>query len=388
MKTTFIMCIVSALLGSMFAIGLANWYGETHAQSIAESSGAAATFPQTPSLESVQQPDLKPRVFTPEEIVGISVYDKVNRSVVNIRTLSQTEDLFSLGPSEGAGSGWVYDRDGHIVTNYHVVDGSDLIEVTLFDGQTVEAEVVGVDPANDIAVLRVRVSESLLFPVEIGESTTLRVGQKVFAIGNPFGLERTMTEGIISSLNRSLRAKTRTPRLINSVIQIDAALNRGNSGGPLLDTSGVLIGMNTAIATSTGENTGVGFAISANNIRRIVPLLIRDGRIVRPSLGIASVYPTANGLLVLQLIEGGAAEKAGIRAAAWIERVRVPGGTMTSERFHPQRADQIIAIDSRPIRSAEELLSEVVKHHPGDRVTLQILRGGRKIQVELQLTED
>ena len=344
MKTTFIMCIVSALLGSIFAIGLTNWYDQTQAEQVVENRPVDAGHLQTGTRESdplVQTPNA--RSFTPEELVGISVYDKVNRGVVNIRTVADAVDMFSFGSSEGAGSGWVYDRQGHIVTNYHVIADSDLIEVTLFDGQTAVATVVGADPANDIAVLKVKVSEASLVPLEIGESTTLRVGQKVYAIGNPFGLERTMTEGIISSLNRTLQAKTRAPRVINSIIQIDAALNRGNSGGPLLDTSGLLIGMNTAIATSTGENTGVGFAISANNIRRVVPLLIRDGRIVRPSLGIASVFTTTDGVGVFQLVDNGPAEQAGIRAASWVEQVRSPVGRVVSvERYNRQHADAAV----------------------------------------------
>ncbi len=389
MKTTFIMCIVSALIGSVFAIGLTNWGDQTQAQSV--TGQVALNTNQTPAIPTESVPQVEsanPRTFTAEEIVAISVYEKVNRSVVNIRTVADAVDMYSYGPTEGAGSGWVYDREGHVVTNHHVIADSDLIEVTLFDGQTVEAAVVGADPANDIAVLKVKADEKSLVPVEIGESTTLRVGQKVYAIGNPFGFERTMTEGIISSLNRTLQAKTRAPRLINSIIQIDAALNRGNSGGPLLDTSGVLIGMNTAIATSTGENTGVGFAISANNIRRIVPLLIRDGRIIRPSLGIASFGTTTKGVLVLQLMESGPAEKAGIRAATWIERVRVPGGQMLSQKIHLPRADLIVAIDSLPVPSAEALLAEVEKHRPGERVVLHILRAGQPLTVELQLAEE
>ncbi len=389
-KTTFWMCIVSAILGSILAIGLTNW----HAQSQAETGGFRDTFQesQTPVFErpAVGQQNAVTSLhkFTPEELVSIAVYEKVNRSVVNIRTVSRPTSRFSYGPSEGAGSGWVYDRDGHIVTNHHVIAGSDLVEVTFHDGQSSEATVVGADPANDIAVLQVKISAESLVPVEIGESSSLRVGQRVYAIGNPFGLERTMTEGIVSSLNRMLRAETGTARLIHSIIQIDAALNQGNSGGPLLDTQGLLIGMNTAIASSTGENTGIGFAISANNIKRIVPILIRDGRIVRPSLGIAFAFPTPDGVGIYQLIENGAAEKAGLLSAFWVDRVEVSGGVMTTQRVQPRRADQILSINDQPVRTAEVLLSEVEKYRPGEVVNVRILRQGKQIVVKIELAEE
>jgi S1-C subfamily serine protease len=195
--------------------------------------------------------------LTAEERVNIAVYEKVNRSVVNITTrLTRPEMLFLLEPpSEGAGSGSILDYEGHILTNYHVIEGAQEIRVTLFNGQTFEAGLIGADPVYDTAVLRIEAPRELLFPLELGDSSALLVGQKVYAIGNPFGLERTMTVGIISSLNRTL--PSRTGRTMKSIIQIDAALNRGNSGGPLLDSRGQLIGMNTAIASSTGENTGV-----------------------------------------------------------------------------------------------------------------------------------
>lgn len=385
------MCFASAILGLLFAMGLTTWYDQTQAQAqpVSESYHPSVNLPDLAEpRDNDQDPVPQARTFTPDEMTGISVYEKVDRGVVNIRTVGEVFDIFSIQQSEGGGSGWVYDREGHIVTNHHVIADSDLIEVTLFDGRTAEAKVVGTDPANDIAVLKIDVPAEVLFPVEVGESSTLRVGQKVYAIGNPLGLERTMTEGIISSLNRTLRADTRIPRLINSIIQIDAALNRGNSGGPLLDTSGKLIGMNTAIASSTGEDNGIGFAISANNIRRVVPLLIRDGRVVRPSLGIAAVLPTRTGVVVVELVDKGPAQRAGLRAAYWTELVRVPGGTLARTRLNQRRADQILAVDGRPVRSAEELLNEVEKHRLGDTVTLRILRDGKQMDLPLKLDEE
>ena len=198
--------------------------------------------------------ELPLRKFTAEEQINISVYENVNRSVVNIDTKSRRAQLLMFGgsrESEGSGSGWVLDKEGHIVTNYHVIAGSDVVSVALSESEdSFPAQIVGSDPQNDIAVLKIDAPPELLFPVEIGESRTIRVGQKIYAIGNPFGLERTMTVGIISSLERTLRSKN--DRLMKNIIQIDAALNQGNSGGPLLDNEGKVIGMNTAIATLTG----------------------------------------------------------------------------------------------------------------------------------------
>ncbi|MCA9270764.1 MAG: trypsin-like peptidase domain-containing protein, partial [Planctomycetales bacterium] len=250
--------------------------------------------------------------MTPEERTNIFVYEKVNRSVVNITTVTVRADIFFREvPSEGSGSGSVIDKAGHILTNDHVIDEARTIMVTLHDGNSYEAKLVGKDAVNDIAVLKIEAPPEALFPVEFGDSARLRVGQKIYAIGNPFGLERTMTTGIISSLNRSL--PSRTGRIMKQIIQLDAALNRGNSGGPLLNSRGQLIGMNTAIASRTGENTGVGFAIGSNAVGRVVPQLIRNGRVIRPDIGITRVMETENGLLVATLAEKGPAEEAGVR---------------------------------------------------------------------------
>jgi len=246
--------------------------------SMAASLGLAAA-----ALAAAREPSTAGvRTFTPEETTNIAVYDGVNRSVVNINTKATVAAGFFMMevPSEGAGSGIVLDREGHILTNYHVIEGAREIQMLLHDGSAHEARVVGVDPATDTAVLRVSAPVELLEPVAFGTSHDLRVGQRVFAIGNPFGLERTLTTGIISSLNRSL--PTKTGRTIKSIIQTDAAINPGNSGGPLLDSGGRLIGMTTAIASRTGQSSGVGFAIPVGTLRRIVPQLIAQGRASRP----------------------------------------------------------------------------------------------------------
>jgi len=249
-----------------------------------------------------------PADVTDEERVNIAVYESCNRSVVNINTKVVTESLFFDIPSEGAGSGSVLDQHGHILTNFHVVDGAQDIQVTLYDGKTYSASLVGKDPTNDIAVIRIEAPPQSLFPVVPGDSKNLRVGQNVYAIGNPFGLERTLTTGIISSLNRTL--PVRKGRSLKSIIQIDAAINPGNSGGPLLDAHSRLIGVNTAIASATGQNTGVGFAVPVNTISRVVPQLIANGRVTRPEVGIGKVFQTEKGLLIATLVPGGPAEKA------------------------------------------------------------------------------
>ncbi|MDA1178664.1 MAG: trypsin-like peptidase domain-containing protein [Planctomycetota bacterium] len=324
--------------------------------------------------------------FTREEAVSISVYEKTNRSVVNITTRTVRPDQFFAAqvPSEGTGSGAVLDRDGRILTNYHVVEDAQQISVTLFDGTSYEATAVGADPLNDIAVLKIDAPAEILHPVTISSDRRLRVGQRAYAIGNPFGFERTMTEGITSSLNRQLPA--RNGRTMKSLIQIDAALNRGNSGGPLLDSRGQLIGMNTAIASESGENTGVGFAIPATSLQRIVPQLVANGRIVRPDLGITRVQETENGVLIASLLEGGAAERAGLRGFRFV-RQQQQRGAFVYERTVVDRdhADMIVAIDGVPVRTVDDLLTETEKHQPGEEVAVSFLRQGKSVEKSIAL---
>jgi S1-C subfamily serine protease len=223
-----------------------------------------------------------------------------------------------------------------------------------------------------------------LFPVLLGDSTRLRVGQKIYAIGNPFGLERTMTVGIISSLNRSLPA--RSGRTMKSIIQIDAALNRGNSGGPLLNSRGELVGMNTAIASSTGENTGVGFAIPVATIVRVVPQLIENGRVIRPDIGIMRVYQTESGLVIATLTPGGPAERAGLRGFRVVRNQRRNGGFLVEEtRVDRSYADTIVAIDGKRVTSADEFLTIIEAKKPGDEVVVSVVREGRETEISVTL---
>ncbi len=329
------------------------------------------------------------RGFTPEEQTNIAVYEAVNRSVVNINTKATVAaGLFLLEvPSEGAGSGIVVDKAGHILTNFHVVEGAKEIQVLLYDGSSHNATVVGQDPATDVAIVKVAAPPDLLVPVLFGQSSDLRVGQRVFAIGNPFGLERTLTTGIISSLNRSL--PTRSGRTIKSIIQTDAAINPGNSGGPLLDSASRLIGMNTAIASRTGQSSGVGFAIPVGTLSRIVPQLIQKGKVVRPDAGIARVYQTDRGLLVASLVPDGPAEHAGMRGFKVVRERRRQGPFFTeSERIDRSSADLITAVGGVAVKTADDFLSQVEARNPGEQVLVTVEREGHLLDLPVVLTAE
>jgi S1-C subfamily serine protease len=329
------------------------------------------------------------RKLTPEEKINIHVYESSNRSVININTKATVTSGFFLmeSPSEGAGSGIVIDKQGHVLTNFHVVEGAQEIQAVLYDGSSHDASLVGVDPVTDVAVLRVDAPADLLVPVQFGSSNDLKVGQRVFAIGNPFGLERTLTTGIISSLNRSL--PTRAGRTIKSIIQTDAAINPGNSGGPLLDSGSLLIGMTTAIASRTGQSSGVGFAIPVGTLERIVPQLITNGRVVRPDAGITRVYQTERGLLVATLSPGGAAERAGIRGFRVVRESRRQGPFVAEfERVDRSNADLIVGVDTVEIDTVDDFLTAIESKNPGDRVLIAIERQGHRLDVPLTLENE
>jgi S1-C subfamily serine protease len=323
--------------------------------------------------------------MTAEEAINVAVYDHTNRSVVNISTRSiRPESFLVAAEMEGNGSGSVIDPQGHILTNYHVIEGARAMNVTLFNGDSFSAELVGQDPDNDIAVLKISAPDNLLFPIPFGDSSGLRVGQHIIAIGNPFGFERTMSTGIISSLNRQITSKTR--RSIRSIIQIDAALNQGNSGGPLLNSRGELIGMNTAIATRSGDNAGIGFAIPVNTIRRVVPQLIATGKVLRPTIGILQVFETEKGLLVVNLTANGPAERAGLRGTK-LERRKIRRGffEMEQEVIDHSQADLIIGIDNQSVRKSDDLITIIESKRSGEQVVLTIVRGGQRMQLPITL---
>ncbi len=372
-----------------FALVVA-WIGDrdgrrraTPATPVARSRGPAAGPYREPDPVPPPIPADLARAADVDEQVNVRVYAAVNKSVVNITTAAAAVGLFGdESPTGGSGSGFVFDRAGHILTNYHVVEGADTVQVTLHDGSTREAKLVGADASNDVAVIRVDVPAGQLVPVALGDSSHLLVGQKVLALGNPFGLERTLTTGIISSLDRSIKAKN--GRAIKGIIQTDAAINPGNSGGPLLNSRGEVIGMNTAILSQVGQSAGIGFAVPIGSIRRILRPLIEQGHVTRAELGLNRVYRTREGLLILGVVEGGPADRAGLRPLQ-LRRFR-RGGTIVT-RPDPESADLIVAIDGKPIKTYDDLLAEVEAHAPGEEVVVTVGRGGQQVDVPVTLGE-
>jgi S1-C subfamily serine protease len=399
------LCLLSAGLG---AIGASVWWNfpassrKVQAQEnlrvveAPQRSDLRLSFPERPDRPAEQNRGPVPIAasrtvdnadeLTAEERVNVAVYEACNRSVVNINTTMTGTNIFLLETvSEGAGSGSVLDQRGNILTNYHVIEGARDIEVTLYDGKSYPAKLVGRDASTDIAVLKIEAPPDTLFPVRFGDSTKLKVGQRVFALGNPFGLDRTLTTGIVSSLNRSLPA--RNNRTIKSIIQIDAAINPGNSGGPLLDSHARLIGMNTAIASKTGQNTGVGFAIPASVVSRVVPELIQNGKVTRPETGILQVHQTEKGLQIATMAPKGPAEQAGLRGFKVVkERKRQGPFVYDSQTVDRSSADMITAVNGQPTTTADDFLSVIDGFHPGDEVTITVIRDGRETPIKMRLT--
>jgi S1-C subfamily serine protease len=357
---------------------------------------SGAQVPETTS--TLPKPDESPLFveryaeLQPNERIAIQVYQRCNRGVVNIDTRTiHNALLFGQIPvgqfdEPGAGSGIVLDKEGYILTNYHVIANVDVIKVTLFNGESYEAKRVGIDPITDLAVVMIKAPKDVLFPLEPGDSSKLLVGQQIFAIGNPYGLERTLTSGLISSLNRSIPGKEN--RNITGLIQTDAAINPGNSGGALLDTQGKLIGINTAIVGKSGGSHGIGFAIPTRTIYRIVPHLITDGKVIRAEAGIEiarEVRETLNGvlvqgLLIVRLAEKGAAEKAGLRGPRF---VRVRGALQPQPDMSV--ADIITAVEGIPVKKGDDFLAIIDERKPGDRIVLDVFREGRIIKVPITL---
>lgn len=315
------------------------------------------------------------------EKATINLFEEAAPSVCFITTSNLRQDFFSMDVSEiprGNGSGFVWDKEGHIVTNFHVIRGADRAQVTLADQSTYEAELVGTAPNKDLAVLKIKAPRNLLRPLPVGSSEFLRVGQSVFAIGNPFGLDQTLTTGIVSALGREIESVGGIP--IRDAIQTDAAINPGNSGGPLLDSSGKLIGVNTAIYSPSGASAGIGFSIPVSVVKWVIPELIKDGRITRPSLNV-ELTPTnwvkrykLDGPLVMGATPGGAADRAGIRATRRTRNGEIILG------------DIIVAINQAKITSYEDLVLEIEKYKPGEEVLLKLLRDGKALEVKVQLS--
>ncbi len=328
-----------------------------------------------------------PEKLDPEEQNNIDVYRRVIPSVVNITSKTVAYDFFyGPVPEEGQGSGFIIDKEGHILTNYHVVGDASQLEVTLHNKKTYKATVIGRDRAHDLAVIQIKAPE--VVAAVLGDSKNLQVGQKVFAIGNPFGLAGTMTRGIISSL-RPIRSPEGA--YIEEAIQTDAAINPGNSGGPLLNSHGEVIGINSMIATGgSNQSAGIGFAIPINTAKAVLNDLITLGSVKRPSLGIVSLpigpelaqeigLPADYGILIVRVVQGGAADRAGLKGGS--ERAYL-GATPIMIG-----GDLIVAIDNDPIGDQQDLANAMNKHRAGDKVFVTIYRGRRKMNVPVQLGE-
>ncbi len=318
----------------------------------------------------------------PEERTNIAVYQRCNRSVVNISTSSRMDSFLTVSMKKGTGSGSVLDQSGTILTNQHVIDGAKEITVSLSNSSSYSAVLIGEDPDTDIAILHIKAPAEQLEPIAWGDSQNLKVGQRIYAIGNPFGLERTMSAGMISSLNRQI--PSREGRMMRSLIQVDMSLNQGNSGGPLLNTRGELIGMNAAIMSSDGDSAGVGFAIPSSTIQRVVSKLVKYGRVVRPTIGITRVYEKEQGLLIVIVARGGPADVAGLKGFSLVTKPRV-GLHRPEPSIDTSSADLIQAIDGTPVKTAEELLEILENKNPADTVVLDIIRHGKSMRVPLKL---
>jgi len=324
-----------------------------------------------------------------DEVLNVRIYRETSPAVANVLTKATEYDFWmDPVPVEGAGSGFVIDSKGYILTNFHVVQGAQTIEVVLGDQSRYTAKFIGADQRNDVALLKVEPKGKPLMALQLGDSAALQVGQKVLAIGNPFGFQSTLTTGVVSALGRTVQTSQTT--FIDQAVQTDAAINRGNSGGPLINTHGEVIGINSAIYTPTGTTAGIGFAIPINTAKRIAHDLITDGRVHQAFLGVETIpinesfaealgLPAQEGLLVQTTSRGGPAAEAGIRGG---DRVAQAG----MRRFYIG-GDVLTAIDGQKIANRVDVDLMLNKKRPGDEVTVTLFRGGKKMDVKVTLGE-
>ena len=318
----------------------------------------------------------------PDERNTVGVFEKVAPSVVFITSIARSVDWFSMRATEvpqGSGSGFIWDDAGAVVTNYHVIANASSLSVTLSDGSNYKAETVGSEPSKDIAVLRIKAPKEKLKAVNVGSSDKLIVGQKVLAIGNPFGLDQTLTVGIVSALGRQIQSPSQ--RTISDVIQTDAAINPGNSGGPLLDSQGRVIGVNTAIVSPSGAYAGIGFAVPINTVKGIVPQLIKHGKIIRPGLGVSIVSDNVaqrldiEGVIIGEVVEGSEAARAGLQ------------GIRRNENGELELGDIIIGINGEEVENIDQLSSALERYKVGDEVTVKFLRNDKEQTAKVRLQE-
>lgn len=356
------------------------WFGILAVEMLLLAAPAEAQRPR------VLDPDMAPRSvaergpLSAEETRTIELFRKASPSVVHIETFRRRRSFFSFDIEtipQGSGSGIIWDASGYIVTNYHVIQNAESARITLSDTTSWEAALVGTEPAKDIAVLKIVAAEREFAPIRIGASDDLLVGQSVYAIGNPFGLDQTLTTGVISGLGRQIRSVVGLP--ITGVIQTDAAINPGNSGGPLLDSAGRLIGINTAILSPSGVSAGIGYAVPVDVANQIITQLIRYGRVIRPGLGVTLAPDHVvralgeRGLLVIDVPEGGLADIAGLKPLV-LDRYR-----------RIVRADWIIAVDGKPVNNSNELYLALDDKEVGDDVVVTVRRGDQAAKLRLKL---
>lgn len=367
--------LVIAFFSALFAAGIAilvNNYGSFWKNSSSPNVSAEETQPELTNPETIS-----------DEQNSIEVYKTLAPGVAFINTTSYTQGFWGdVEEGKGTGSGSVIDKQGHILTNHHVIEGAQKVTVSLGGDKSYPAKVIGSDPDTDLAIIKIEPPQSGLTVIQFGDSDKLIVGQKVLAIGNPFGLDRTLTTGIISGLQRPIRARNGRP--IDAAIQTDASINTGNSGGPLLDKFGKMIGINSQILTPSGGSVGVGFAVPVNTARRIVPQLIQFGEVKRPRIGgdLLSVQqlaergvklPVENGLLIRALITGGAAERAGLKGLSRDNFGEIVLG------------DIILSIDGEKMEDMDDLYRYLDKKQIGDTVQAKIYRGDKEITVPIKL---
>jgi S1-C subfamily serine protease len=377
--------VLLALITAVFAASAVVFYDRAGHWML--NRGAAARNEKT--AETARLAGLTDPSVATDEKNNQEVYLAMSPSVVNITTTTIVQDFFAAYQSQGSGSGSILDKEGRILTNFHVVQEAQKIDVALANNKHYKARVLGADPDNDLAVIKIEAPATELTPIPLGASKDLFVGQKVLAIGNPFGFDRTLTTGIVSGLSRPIRSEM-TGRLIEGAIQTDAAINPGNSGGPLLNSHGQMIGINTLIYSPSGGSVGIGFAVPVEAAKRIIPDILQYGRVRKPRLGISSLplnsrladaleLTIQQGLMVMQVEPGGSADKAGIQGGN--ERAQL------GRQIILIGGDVITAIDGQAITSSDDLDRVLNGKNLGDTVRIEIYRHNRKQQVSVRLVE-
>ena len=378
--------VLLALATSVFAASAVLLYDRFGSDLLGRWVGARTekTLNASKSIESITNPSV-----ATDEQNNREIYTAMSPGVVNITSTVYVQDWFNAYPKQGTGSGSILDREGHILTNFHVIQDAEKLEVSLSNNNNYQAKVIGFDPDNDLAVIKIDAPASELSTIPLGESKDVFVGQKVLAIGNPFGFDHTLTTGIVSGLSRPIRSEF-TQRLIEGVIQTDAAINPGNSGGPLLNSKGQMIGINTMIFSPTGSSVGIGFAVPVETAKLVIDDILKSGRVRKPKLGISPIplsarlsevlqLPVKEGMLIAEVVPGGSADKAGIRGAT--QQVQI------GRYLIPVGGDIIISADNQPIRSNDDLDRALKGKNIGDKIQVEIMRGSRKTTLTVQLAE-